>query len=79
MPCNFRRGIAVDLDNLQKSIFSCQFIQLLICDFALRIPTGTEIYDRVGEPVLAQIGVELLEDGEVFKVRVKESACDFEH
>jgi hypothetical protein len=79
VPCNFRRDITVDLDYLQKSIFRSQFGELLICDFALRIPAGSEIDESVGEPVLAQVGVELLEACEVFEVGVKESVRDFEH
>ena len=48
MPCNFGWDIAIDLNNLKESIVSCEIVNMLVSDFALRIPAWSKVNDKMG-------------------------------
>lgn len=79
VPRNFRGDITVHLDHLQKPVFAGQVDDVLVGDFALRVPAGAEVDEQMRVFVLEEVRVEGLEAGEVAQVGVAVLGGESEH
>jgi hypothetical protein len=57
---NFRRDIAVDLDDLKGTVLGSELFEVLISDFALWVPGRSEIDDSVVGFIFEKVGIEFL-------------------
>jgi hypothetical protein len=79
MPCDFGRNITIDFNHLQKAVLACDVIDMLICKFALRVPVGTKIDERMGILISKEMSIQFFEAGKTTKIRVAKFGCDSEH
>lgn len=51
MPHNFGCNITINLNNLKESIICCEIVNMLVSDFALRIPAWSKVNNKMGCPL----------------------------
>ncbi len=59
MSGDFMSNITVDLNDLQGSLFCCEFIDMLISESTVGVPVCSEVDESMGESVSGQVMVEL--------------------
>ena len=79
MSCNLMWYIAVDFDNLKRSVLWSEFVNVLVSQSAVWVPICSEIYESVWELVDFQIFVKLFEVLERFQVWIKLLKYSSEH